>query len=924
MNLNIDSAIFIGFLAINLVFGLFAAQGIKNTREYAIGDRNFSTATITATIIATIIGGGYFSIALSETYKQGLTFILIGLGDIISLLIIGYFFAPRISRFFGNHSVADTLGQVYGKKVRIICAIASILLAAGYLSIQIKILSGIMNLFFGYDAKLITIISAAVIIIYSTFGGVKSVVFTDIIQFVTFSIFIPSIAFMIWQSVDNTSLLNLLFTNPLYDYKEIFNYANPNFLNFVSVLIFFSIPALDPAIFHRTLIARTHTQIRQSFYLAALGCFIILIVTSSIAILLYSTSTSLDPQNLTDYIIQNYSHPGIKGLIAIGITAMIMSTADSYINSSVVAFSSDLFSLCKIKPENELTALRILTLSLGITSLILTFKTEGFIDLLLTAANFYMPIVTAPLIMLILGFQSTQKSVLIGMAAGIFTVLTWKLFVTVDVDSVVPGFIMNLVFFMGSHYLLGQGGGWVGVGQASTVLKELKDQRAKKFNKLIGNIKNFNLYIFCKKNSPMNDSTYAAFGLFSLVSICSSMYTVPIGLKEQYINVLDIIYHTVLIFSAISISYPLWPTTLKQSILAPVIWIVSITYTAAFASTVILMVSNFGQLQLMILILNLVVISIFQKWQFAIAIMLIGVTLGVEVFKVSSGMEYVSQYLSNAEYKIIYLLLLISTILITFLRPKQEQQELTEEKNEHLNIQVVAKIRETEEALALKGEFIRNMNHEYHAPMTGVISVAEGLQAGYDKLNDEKRKQAIDIIVESAHNLRVFDENLATLHELGKPNYKLNKENINFSELVYQRIQTCRRLYENNKDDREFRLNIAGDITINADKNYMIQLLDNLIINSISYCKKGKISIVLFADDNSTLLTITDEGIGIPTRELLEIFNPFTVSSKTKTPAGGRGVGLAICQRILEVHGGTIKAESKDEKGATFIVKLPL
>ena len=131
-----------------------------------------------------------------------------------------------------------------------------------------------------------------------------------------------------------------------------------------------------------------------------------------------------------------------------------------------------------------------------------------------------------------------------------------------------------------------------------------------------------------------------------------------------------------------------------------------------------------------------------------------------------------------------YVLLLVSSILIVFFKPKQEYQELTEKTNEHLNGRIHNQQKEVEEALALKTEFIRNMNHEYHAPMTGVISMAETLQTGYDKLTDNQKKQAIDVIVKSAHNLRVFDENLATLSDLSKPRYKLQKENFNFSDLV--------------------------------------------------------------------------------------------------------------------------------------------
>ena len=68
---------------------------------------------------------------------------------------------------------------------------------------------------------------------------------------------------------------------------------------------------------------------------------------------------------------------------------------------------------------------------------------------------------------------------------------------------------------------------------------------------------------------------------------------------------------------------------------------------------------------------------------------------------------------------------------------------------------------------------------------------------------------------------------------------------------------------------------------------------------------------------------ISDDGIGIPKAELFDIFEPFIVSSKTRTYAGGRGVGLAVCKKIVEAHKGTIRAESNGGKGAIFKVRLP-
>ena len=133
MNFDIDIAIVISFLLINLCVGIYYGSNIKTLQYYAIGNRRFSTSTITATIIATWIGAGFFSTALSQTYQNGLWHILSQFGDFLTLLIVGVFYAPRLGEFFGKISVGEVVDELYGKKARIITAICSIALCVGYI-----------------------------------------------------------------------------------------------------------------------------------------------------------------------------------------------------------------------------------------------------------------------------------------------------------------------------------------------------------------------------------------------------------------------------------------------------------------------------------------------------------------------------------------------------------------------------------------------------------------------------------------------------------------------------------------------------------------------------------------------------------------------------------------------------------------------
>ena len=143
----------------------------------------------------------------------------------------------------------------------------------------------------------------------------------------------------------------------------------------------------------------------------------------------------------------DYSYSGLKGLTLAGILAMMMSTADSYINSTATLFTHDFCKTIGIKIKNELFTSRIIAAILGSFGMILALYSDSLLQLIITTKSFYMPVVSVPFIFAILGFRSTSTSVLIGMTAGFSTVLLWDFFLEgAIIDGVVPAMLSNVAF----------------------------------------------------------------------------------------------------------------------------------------------------------------------------------------------------------------------------------------------------------------------------------------------------------------------------------------------------------------------------------------------------------------------------------------------------------------------------------------------
>jgi signal transduction histidine kinase len=118
----------------------------------------------------------------------------------------------------------------------------------------------------------------------------------------------------------------------------------------------------------------------------------------------------------------------------------------------------------------------------------------------------------------------------------------------------------------------------------------------------------------------------------------------------------------------------------------------------------------------------------------------------------------------------------------------------------------------------------------------------------------------------------------------------------------------------------------AQDIVVEADPDRLVQVFSNLLINSAKYTERGgRILVTLERRGHEAVTAVTDNGIGIPAQSIGEVFEMFSqLENRPKHTEGGLGIGLALVQRLVQMHGGTISAGSEGiGKGSTFTVRLP-
>ena len=933
--MNIDIAIVVGFLVLNLGIGLYYGRGVKSIKDYALGDRNFSTSALVATTVATTIGGGFFAGAITESYRQGLYFIIPALGEPLALIIVSLFLIPRMREFIGKVSVAEAMGTMFGKYVQIITALLGIFLCAGIIALQFRVSASIFQLFFGISGFYATMLSAVIVVVYSTFGGIKAVTFTDLMQFFTFGSIVPMVALMIWKTIGSPNeVFDIISTNPMYDWHEVFDLSNPKFISAFFLLLFFLVPGFQPVFFQRVTMSNNIQQAKKVFLIAGFVSLVILLITSFLGTLILSDNNHLDPNNLLLYIIEKYSYVGFRGVFAIGVISIIMSTADSYINSASTMFTNDLFKLTfSGKGERkEMFILQLFSVFIGSLAFVLAFKASSILNLLLFILGCYMPIVSVPLLFAICGFRSSQKSVLTGMGAGFITVVCWNVWMTeLNIDSVIPGVVANILFLFGSHYLLKQEGGWskypdfVDESRESSDVK--KNSRLSLFQTFrlnflrLLNLKYYNKYL------PKQESTYHyfVFAVFLTILVTLSISKPVYDKSFFWINVFQAIAFSV---ATLFLCKGLWIKFVQNYL--GIIWCISIFISLAFVSIFLVLMSNFSYISLTIMTLHLVMISILVGWRASLVMIALGLWLAFYLYTSFIG-EPAASEVYDLKVKLLYILFMAGGFAITILKNKQEEQEATEAKvgtleeevadlNEqvvHYSERVEDQGKEIERLGATAQRILNNVNHELRLPVGNVMNFAEMLNDGLGKFNEEQLKMLSDEVYQNSNRLSSMIMNMLDLATLEAKKIELNKSTINFGELVRDRVQSCRKMYLGDKKI-DFEMQIEEDVLIKVDPNYMRQTVDNLVINAINFSSEGVIRISVLRKGKGVEFVISDNGIGIPREDLYDIFTPFKMGSNAESKAEGRGVGLALCKAAVEAHGGRISAESKGGKGAQF------
>ena len=221
--------------------------------------------------------------------------------------------------------------------------------------------------------------------------------------------------------------------------------------------------------------------------------------------------------------------------------------------------------------------------------------------------------------------------------------------------------------------------------------------------------------------------------------------------------------------------------------------------------------------------------------------------------------------------------------------------------------------------------FVSNVSHELRTPLTSVKSYLEALDEG--ALLEPVAPDFIKVSLDETNRMMRMVTDLLHLSRIDNATSHLDVELINFTAFI---TFILNRFDQIRGQDEEKKYELVRDypitsVWIEIDTDKMTQVIDNILNNAIKYSPDGgKITVTMKTTDDQMILSISDQGLGIPKQDLPRIFDRFYRVDRARSRAqGGTGLGLAIAKELIKQHDGFIWAKSEYGKGSTFTIVLP-
>lgn len=445
----LDCALVAGYLAVLLFIGLRGGRQVKNTADFTAHSGRYGVAVIFATLAASYIGGGFSSGNASEAFSHGIGSTLALMGFALAMMGIGRFLVGGVARFRGVTTVGGILERDYGRGARVLCGLFSFLSCAGVVAAQMEAMGLTFRTLLGVPDTVGILIGFGIVVVYTTFGGMQSVIAADMVQFLLLAVGMPLLLIGGLHRAGGigavVQALPAAYWNPL---------NGTSLWGFLSLFVSLAVgEALAPPYTQRLLLGRTPAVTARATILSGAFAVPFFAVTGLIGLTAFALNPLGDAATAMPRMILTVLPVGLRGLVMAAMVSIILSAADGFLNGATVGLVCDcvLPLFPKTSPAVQLRLLRYSNLLIGAAAVGLSLWLPNIFDILLVAYSFWCPVMLVPLAAAFRGVRVSRRGFFCAVGAGLFSSLFWTLLLgePFGIHGSVVGLLINAGVFFG-------------------------------------------------------------------------------------------------------------------------------------------------------------------------------------------------------------------------------------------------------------------------------------------------------------------------------------------------------------------------------------------------------------------------------------------------------------------------------------------
>lgn len=442
-----DTGMVVLYLGILVWIGLRGGKEVKKAGDFTASGGRYGTFVIFASLSASYIGGGYSSGNAAHAFSGGVGMTVALFGFSLSTILIGKFLVPGVRRFEGISTVGGLIGRSYGRAARVLTGGFSFLCCAGVVGAQMGAMGMVFNVILGIPPRLGILIGCGIVLLYSTTGGLQSIILADMVQFVMLAVGMPLLLIMALSRAGGVGAV--LEAVPAAYLNPLNGTTLPGFLSLFLTMMFGE--ALAPPYTQRLLIGKNPKGTARATVLSGLFSIPFFIITGMIGMTAYALRVTNDAGTAMPALVQAVLPVGIRGIVMASMVSIILSAADGFLNGASVGLVCDTVLILRpgMSDKAQLWWLRAVNLATGLAAVAVAFVLPDIFNILVLAYSFWSPLILVPLAAALLGVKSNGRAFRGALLAGLASSLGWNLLLHKpwDIDGAVIGMVCNLLVF---------------------------------------------------------------------------------------------------------------------------------------------------------------------------------------------------------------------------------------------------------------------------------------------------------------------------------------------------------------------------------------------------------------------------------------------------------------------------------------------